>query len=100
MIVFHPLAQQELVEAAAYYEAELTDLGQDFLSLVDESLSLLEENSKLSYLSHPEIDMRRFVLPRFPFLIYYRENEALIEIFAIAHQSMKPDFWLNRSGIH
>ena len=27
MIIFHPMAQQELLEAATFYEAQLTDLG-------------------------------------------------------------------------
>lgn len=100
MIVFHPKAQQELVEAAAYYEEQLTNLGDEFLSVVEQAVDSLEDNPKSAYLSHPQLDMRRYVIPRFPFLIYYREGEEWIEIFAIAHQSKRPDYWLERSEIH
>lgn len=100
MIVFHPKAQQELVEAAAYYEEQLISLGDEFLSVVEKAVDSLEDNPKSAYLSHPHLDMRRCVIPRFPFLIYYRESEDLIEVFAIAHQSKRPDYWLERSGIH
>ena len=30
MIVIHPAAQQELIEAAAYYEEHLTGLGSEY----------------------------------------------------------------------
>lgn len=100
MIVFHPKAQQELVEAAAYYEEQLTNLGDEFLSVVEKAVDSLEDNPKSAFLSHPQLGMRRCVVPRFPFLIYYREGDDLIEVFAIAHQSKRPDYWLEHSGIH
>jgi plasmid stabilization system protein ParE len=39
---------------------------------------------------------RRLFLQGFPFSIVYREVEAGIIIFAVAHQSRRPDYWESR----
>lgn len=98
MIIFHPIAQQELIEAAAHYEEQLTDLGVEFLQLVEASIDKLEENPQLCYLSHPHLGIRRCIVPRFPYLVYYRTKQEFIEIFAVAHQSRRPDYWLDRTA--
>lgn len=100
MIIFHPFAQQELVDAAAFYEEQLIDLGMEFLSVVEQSIDNIEENPKAYPLSHPHLEIRRCVMKRFPFLVYFRLKEEAIEIFAVAHQSKQPDYWLKRSALH
>jgi len=66
---FHPEAELELIEAAVHYELEVPGLGERFEAEVRRATDLL--------LEHPEIgqpvdsDLRRFVLPRFPFALLY-----------------------------
>lgn len=100
MIIFHPQAQQELLEAAAFYEEQLIDLGTEFLSVIEQTTDKIEENPKAYYLSHPELEIRRCVVQRFPFLVYFRLKTEFIEVYAIAHQSKKPDYWLRRTALH
>ena len=65
---FHPEAELEFIEAAAYYERQVAGLGQRFGVDVRQALDIL--------LAHPEIgvavdvDLRKYVLQRFPFSIY------------------------------
>ncbi len=67
---FHPEAELELIEAALHYELQVPGLGERFESEVQRATDFL--------LDHPEIgppvdpDLRRFVLPRFPFTLIYR----------------------------
>jgi len=39
---------------------------------------------------------RRFPLRRFPYLLIYREKEAVIEILAVAHGRRRPGYWRER----
>ncbi|NIP37708.1 MAG: type II toxin-antitoxin system RelE/ParE family toxin [Candidatus Dadabacteria bacterium] len=41
-------------------------------------------------------NIRRYILPRFPFSIIYRIKDNIIEVIAIAHHRRKPGFWGNR----
>jgi toxin ParE1/3/4 len=91
---FHPDAELELYEAAAYYEASLPGLGGRFGDEVERVVSLL--------LDHPELgaqvdeDLRHFVLTRFPFSVVYAFKRDLVYIVAIAHGSREPGYWKHR----
>jgi plasmid stabilization system protein ParE len=41
-------------------------------------------------------NVRRALVNRFPFSIYFEIEEELITIFAILHQSRNPDYWRSR----
>ena len=92
---FNRLAERELSEAAAYYEKESPGLGERFLDEAWSSILLLQH--------HPEAaskvwgEVRRFILPRFPYsLLYQALGEDRIHILAIAHQKRHPRYWLGR----
>jgi hypothetical protein len=38
-IVFHPLAEQELIDSATFYEARAAGLGADFIRQVERALA-------------------------------------------------------------
>lgn len=40
-IIFHPLAEQELVDAASYYEEQNQGLGLEYLTEVEGAVNLL-----------------------------------------------------------
>lgn len=91
---FHPEAELELDEAAAWYEAEVSGLGSDFGDEVERVINIL--------LDHPELgarvdkDLRHFVLRRFPFSVVYGVTGQLLYIVAIAHGSREPGYWKAR----
>jgi len=43
---FHPEAEVELIESAAYYESEVPGLGRRFWRAVSEALDVMMENPK------------------------------------------------------
>lgn len=63
---FHPEAEQEFVEAAAYYEQMVTGLGQRFGSEVRHAIERLLEYPELG--SPVDEDLHRLVLIRFPYI--------------------------------
>ena len=42
--------------------------------------------------------LRRFVLPRFPYSIFYYEREEDVWIAAVAHHKRQPDYWAGREA--
>jgi plasmid stabilization system protein ParE len=94
-VIFHPSAEQELVDAAAYYEEQRPELGLAYLEEVEHAVNFLA--------CYPEVglkvrgSMRRLVLPRFPYSLLYRvlEDEQ-IRILAVAHHKRRPQYWQGR----
>jgi toxin ParE1/3/4 len=88
---FHPEAEQELYEAAARYESEVSDLGLRFADEVESVVRLLLEHPELG--SKLDNELRHFVLRRFPFSIVYAVVSNVIWVVAVAHGSREPGYW-------
>jgi hypothetical protein len=43
-----------------------------------------------------EADVRRYLMPRFPYAIYYRIYPDHLRILAFKHHSRHPDYWRDR----
>jgi len=93
-IIVRPEAEQDLREAAQWYEEKLEGLGREFLVCIDAALSLIKRNPKL----YPQIykNVRRMLIRRFPFGIFYIVEEAQIAVLAIFHASRAPKKWQER----
>lgn len=93
-IAFHEAAAQELTEAAAFYEAECPGLGVSFLADVEGALQRLGEFPE-SGARHPG-GLRRQVLLRFPYTLWYSLRPDQLRILAVAHEKRRPLYWQGR----
>ena len=93
-IIIHEEAEKELWYAVEYYEDQVKGLGLDFEQEIQKALVLIQENPKIS--TESEYGVRRHLLQRFPYFIYYDEYEKDIWIIAFAHTSRKPFYWEKR----
>ena len=94
-VVFHELAEAELIEAAAYYSRVRPGLGHAFIDEVERAVSGLA-NAPL--VGKPVAgDIRLRLLRRFPYSIFYRLNGDHIRILAIAHHKRRPSYWHGRT---
>ena len=91
---FQPEAESEMIVAAAYYEAQQTDLVRRFLATVQDSINRVVLNPKL----YPtvELDVRRCLVRTFPFGVLFREYPDAIVIVSIMHLHRDPDYWKDR----
>jgi len=89
---FHPEFETDLIDAARYYQGQAPALGAEFL---DEAEAALDE-----VLRAPERwplrvgGIRRFLLPRFPYVIRYRitpRNGNTVQFLSILHGARSPD---------
>lgn len=93
-VIFLPEAEQEMIEAAFYYQSQTSGLGVDFLSEVEHALKIIMESPN----TYPilEGELRRRLLRRFPFGILYRVDPGEIVVTAVAHLRRKPNYWKER----
>lgn len=93
-LVVRAHAQLDIEEAVLWYENQRPGLGIGFLETVD----YLIDRILGSPYQFPQIQrgVRRALIQRFPFSIYFVVIEERIEIIAVLHQHRHPDFWRER----
>jgi plasmid stabilization system protein ParE len=93
-IIQHPEAAAELIEAGRFYEQKVPSLGAQFLAAVDEAVALIAAAPQRWPVG--DGDVRRYLMPRFPYAIYYRAVTGEIRVLAFQHHSRHPDYWRHR----
>ena len=93
-LLLRPQAQVDVADTAGWYEDQKAGLGIRFLDEMDHVLSRI----RLAPFQFPEIDpgVRRGLLQRFPYSVYFSVGEASIEVIAVLHQHRHPDTWRSR----
>jgi toxin ParE1/3/4 len=93
-LIYHPDAESELIAAAQYYERRVATLGVQFLGDADRAVSMILESPERWTII--EEDVRSYLMPRFPYAIYYRALSDRVHILAVKHHSRHPDYWRYR----
>ena len=76
------------------YEGKVPSLGARFLNAVDEAVAdIVAAPQRWRVI---EDDVRRHLIARFPYAIYYRAMPDHIRILAFKHHSRHPDYWRYR----
>ena len=95
----HRLAENELADAAAWYEAKQSGLGISLLDLIDKAVERIRSGA-LPSSPVPGVSQakgaRRVLLKRFPYSICFYERQDEIVIVAFAHSSRRPGYWRSR----
>jgi plasmid stabilization system protein ParE len=83
VLEFRPEVRKELDDAYHWYENQQTGLGEDFLNCIDNTLDFIHQMPE----SYPVLyrDVRRAVVKRFPYAIYYRIVSSRVIVTAIFH---------------
>lgn len=95
---FHPAALLEYAEAANYYVREAsTGTAHGFVTRIESAIHELRKSpTRWRVVEEPGI--RRYVLRRFPYVLYYRfdADQQHLAIYAIMHCSREPGYWKRR----
>jgi plasmid stabilization system protein ParE len=93
-VIYHPDAEGELIEAAKFYERRVSTLGAQFLDDVDRAISvILTAPDRWNVV---EKNVRRYLIPRFPYAIYYRVVADDLRVLAFKHHRRHPNYWRYR----
>lgn len=87
-------AQVEIEEAARWYESESAGLGRAFLQVLESVLDHVAESPRQFPIVH--VDIRRALLKRFPYGVFFRIQPRSIRILAVLHLARHPGRWQSR----
>lgn len=87
-IVIRPEAERDLNEAYRWYEQQLEGLGQEFIICIDAALSVIQRTPKIFPKIHK--DIRRALIRRFPYGIFYIYERDKVIVLAFLHTSRDP----------
>ena|ERR1700681_4280615 len=94
-LVINPEAERDLDEAKTWYNGQRAGLGDDFLECVDEALDQIRQWPKLSRKVFR--DLRRKLVRRFPYGIFFRIDDDQITVVAVYHCKRDPRGWQERA---
>jgi toxin ParE1/3/4 len=95
-IDFHPQASAEVASQAVWYDDRREGLGDEFLTAVDDAISLVVDGPERWPLWPNFAPARRCLLSRFPFALAYVLRPDRIVILAVTHTHREPGHWMNR----
>jgi toxin ParE1/3/4 len=95
-VIFHHDAEAELNAAIAYYEHQRKGLGIDLQYEVENAIGLVQQNPQL-FPKHNKLGIRKCLVKRFPYTVFYLELKGIIWIAAVAHQMRRPGYWSKRT---
>lgn len=94
--VLRPRAERDIQSTFEWYESQRSGLGDEFLVSLRESLEAVRtfpEGFPVLYR-----DVRRAVVSRFPYVVFYVAQPTRVSVLAVLHQSRDPAIWPRRSG--
>jgi len=99
MAVLDSEAEQELLDAAAWYDRRRAALGERFVDEVLEVGRTIDAHPEAGRLLVPRADgepVRQFPLKSFPYVLVYLPQQRPILIVAVAHTRRMPQYWAER----
>jgi len=91
---FHPEAEGEFRDAIFWYEHQRKGLGSEFVLCIDEAIERIRRSPE----TYPKVykTIRRIVVRRFPFALFYEVARSEIRVLAIFHSRRDPSRWRSR----
>lgn len=88
---FSSRALRETGEAQEWYELQNPGLGDEFIAAMELQLKRLEQAPLLYAEVIPGV--RRALLPRFPYGLFYAVGNNLVHVLAVLHDTRNPRRW-------
>jgi len=94
-LVFQRQSDLDIQAAALWYEDQRTGLGMRFLDELEEVFRRIENNTR----QFPQLEgeVRRALLRRFPYGVYFVEGPDHVAVLAVLHLHREPDMWKSRN---
>ncbi len=91
---FRSEAATDVVLARGWYDAQRPGLGDEFVEGLEHVIELISDLPE----AFPEIavGLRRALLGRFPYAVYYRLEADLVDVISCLHTRRSPSRWRSR----
>lgn len=96
MLRLRPEAERDIWEAAQWYEKREAGLGKEFVTNVDDAFRKIAAGPKRYPVAHH--NLRRALLSRFAYAIFFREDKDDLLVVAVLHQRSAREVLVEREG--
>jgi toxin ParE1/3/4 len=96
IVIFRPQAVEDVVEAAAWYEAHAPGLGDQLIDEILDATRRAQKNPELFRIVHREGNIRRVLANRFPYRIFFSVVGETLYVHAILHGARHDRRWTER----
>ncbi|QEL13967.1 type II toxin-antitoxin system RelE/ParE family toxin [Limnoglobus roseus] len=93
-VVLWAEAEDELQEGYDFFENQRLGLGDDFVAEVEGVFRRISVSPKLHAIVYK--DVRKAVVPQFPYCVYYLAEPKEVAIVSVFHTSRDPSVWQGR----
>jgi toxin ParE1/3/4 len=90
-LIIAPEAEQDMAEAYAWYERQRVGLGEEFMGCVDACIQAVTRMPQMHAIYYETY--RRGLVRRFPYVVFYEDEEDKITIYGVFHTSVDPKKW-------
>ncbi|MCY0878596.1 MAG: type II toxin-antitoxin system RelE/ParE family toxin [Firmicutes bacterium] len=87
-------AQHDISDTVTWYEAQRPGLGERFLWALDDLVHRIADNPR--QFPVVESQVRRALLPRFPYALYFTVTTDCVVVVAVLHVRRHPKEWQRR----
>jgi len=94
-LLIRPEAESDIEGAYRWYEKQSAGLGAEFLFCLEEGFGRVQRSPE----RYPVVyrHLRRHLIRRFPYGIFYMQQEDVIVVVAVLHGRRNPDEWKSRN---
>jgi toxin ParE1/3/4 len=92
-VIFRPLAVEDTVEAAAWYEERAPGLGGELIDEILAAADRARQNPELFRIVHRTGKIRRVLTNRFPYRIFFSVVGDSLYIHAVLHGARHDRRW-------
>lgn len=93
-MIILPFAEKDIKATVFYYKEQNKGLEIAFIDILDSSLKEILKNPEAFPIV--KFDIRKFVIRKFPFCIYYIDSVDNLYIIAVFHDKRIPKEWSSR----
>lgn len=94
-LVVRKLARAEIRAAFDWYLVRSPRAARRFVDAVDAAIDEIEDEPERCPVVHG--NLRRLLLPHFPYSIYYKDFPTVTSVVGVIHGRRHPDVWLERA---
>ena len=88
-------AENDFNKSYEYYAKESEKVADNFYKQVDNSLNKISKNPHAYPQAYKKV--RKHVMKKFPFIIYYQIKQVVVRVIAVFHTSRNPEIWMERT---
>lgn len=92
-LIIRPEAEKDLDDAFSWYEERRKGLGYDFLLQIEAGFRFIEKYPLA--LTDIYKGVRRYIIKRFPYIIFYSIDNHNVIVLAVLHSGRDPE-WIKK----